>query len=142
MSGWQRIGAVISILWLVGFPIFLFIDANRSHSEVLQYCLKAASESREPTEREGSRQICLRAFEASRETPGKLVKELASDKILWAAMFGPIALLWIVGGVISYVVRWIAPRALKGARNAALITRSIRRLFLGLQSTEFPSDAK
>jgi hypothetical protein len=70
MSGWQRIGAVISILWLVGFPIFLFIDANRSHSEVLQYCLKAASASREPTEREESRQICLRAFEASRETPG------------------------------------------------------------------------
>jgi len=120
MSGWQRIGAVISILWLGGFPIFLFIDANRSHGEVLQYCLKAASASCEPTEREESRQICLRA---SRETPGKLVKELASDKILWAVMFGPIALLWIVGGVISCVVRWIAHRALKVARNAALMLR-------------------
>jgi len=123
MSGWQRIGVVISIVWLVGFPIFLFIDANRSHSEVLQHCLKAAPVSREPTEREESRQICLRAFEASRETPGKLVQELASDKILWAVMFGPIALLWIVGGVISYVVRWIAQRSLKGARNAALMLR-------------------
>src|SRR5262245_8461360 len=123
MSAWQRIRVVISVLWLVGFLIFLFVGADRSHSEVVQYCLKAAPESRETTAREESRQICLRAFEASRETPGKLVKELASDKILWAVMFGPIALLWIVGGVISYVVRWIAQRSLKGARNAALMLR-------------------
>jgi hypothetical protein len=114
MSGWQRFGVVISILWLIGFPIFLFIDANRSHNQVLEYCLNTASALRDATDRDASRQICLRAFEASRETPGRFVKELASDKILWPVMLGPIALLWIVGGVFSYVVRLIARRFFRG----------------------------
>jgi hypothetical protein len=108
MSVWKRIGVAISALWLIGFPIFLFIDANRSHGEVLQYCLNAAAALREPADRKEFRQVCLRAFEASRETPGKFVKELASDKVLWAVMLVPIGLLWIVGGVISFVIRRIA----------------------------------
>ena len=113
MSRWQRFGVVISIFWAVGFPIFLFIDANRIHGEVFEYCLNTASALREPTDRETSRQICLRAFEASRETPGKFVKELASDKVLWTVILGPIGLLWLVGGVLSWAVRWIARRVFK-----------------------------
>ena len=110
MSRLQRLGVVISILWLVGFPIFLFIDANRSHGQVLEYCLNSASALREPADREAFRQICFRAFEASRETPAKLVKEIVSDRILWVVMLGPVGLLWIVGAILSFAVRWIARR--------------------------------
>jgi hypothetical protein len=30
MSGWQRIGVVISVLWLVGLPVYVLIDHNLS----------------------------------------------------------------------------------------------------------------
>ena len=39
MSGWQRIGVVISILWLVGLPIFLMIDTNRRANDFYSDCL-------------------------------------------------------------------------------------------------------
>jgi hypothetical protein len=127
MSKCQRIGILISTLWLVGFPSFLYIDANRSHGEVLEHCLNSATALPEPTDRESFRQICVRAFEASRETPGKLVKEIASDKILLAAILGPIGLLWIVGGMLSYALRWILRRVLKGQEAAVShFTKSLR----------------
>jgi len=117
VSGWQRVGVGISVLWLIGFPIFLFIDANRSQGDVLHYCLNTASALREPTDRKATQQICFRAFEASRETPRKLVKELAADKILWTVMLGPIGVLWIIGGAISYAARRIVRRLFKGTRT-------------------------
>jgi len=112
----QRIGILISILWLVGFLSFLYIDANRSHGEVFERCLDAATALNEPTDRESFRHICVKAFEASRETPGKLVKEVSSNKILWATIVVPIGLLWIVGGLLFYAVRRITP-----TMNAALM---------------------
>jgi uncharacterized membrane protein len=108
MSRCQRIGILVSILWLVGFLSFLYIDANRSHSEVFEHCLNSASTLSESTDRKSFQQICARAFEASRETPGKIVKEVSSDKILWAAIVVPLGLLWIVGGLLSYAVRRIS----------------------------------
>jgi hypothetical protein len=28
MSGWQKIGAVISVLWLIGLPIYLIVHSS------------------------------------------------------------------------------------------------------------------
>jgi hypothetical protein len=107
MSIWQRIGIAISVLWLLGLPIFLFVDSNRSRGKVLEVCLNTGAALREPTDRETLQDICRRAFEGSRETPGKFLKELTSGKVSWAVMLLPIAVLWIVAGAISYVVRGV-----------------------------------
>lgn len=39
LSAWQRIGVVISVLWLVGLPIYLMINHNRHEQEFLSWCV-------------------------------------------------------------------------------------------------------
>ena len=39
MSGWQRIGVVISALWLIGFPIYLVQYSSMSERSSYQQCM-------------------------------------------------------------------------------------------------------
>jgi hypothetical protein len=47
MSGWKRMVGVISVLWLIGLPIYLLVDANRQASRSLALCLSVARTSPE-----------------------------------------------------------------------------------------------
>src|SRR5262249_41052023 len=43
MSGWLRIGVVLSVLWIVGQPIYFFINHNNHAWERRQGCLDLQS---------------------------------------------------------------------------------------------------
>jgi hypothetical protein len=43
VSGWQKIGVLVSILWMVGLPICMMIDSNRRASEFYDMCRKVES---------------------------------------------------------------------------------------------------
>src|SRR5262249_38534965 len=36
LSGWQRIGVVISVLWFVGLPIYILITADQRFPDVVR----------------------------------------------------------------------------------------------------------
>src|SRR5262249_57203663 len=42
MSDWQRLGVLISVLWLVGMPIYLMVDTNNTAGVVYQSCIRSA----------------------------------------------------------------------------------------------------
>jgi hypothetical protein len=63
LSGWQRIGVVISVLWMVGFPIFLMVDTNRQASEMYQGCLRIAYSEYGPSGYLGDKPVELKATE-------------------------------------------------------------------------------
>ena len=43
MKGWPGIGVLISVLWLVGVPIYLMVDTNNTAKVVYQSCIFFAS---------------------------------------------------------------------------------------------------
>jgi hypothetical protein len=43
MSGWQRLGIVVSILWLVGASIYLMADANETARRTYGLCYSVVS---------------------------------------------------------------------------------------------------
>src|ERR1700724_1275410 len=43
VSGRQKIGVLVSILWMVGLPICVMIDSNRRASEFYDMCRKVES---------------------------------------------------------------------------------------------------
>jgi hypothetical protein len=43
VSGRQKIGVLVSILWMVGLPICVMIDSNRRASEFYDMCRKVKS---------------------------------------------------------------------------------------------------
>ena len=119
MSGWQRIGVVISILWLIGVPIYLMVDQNQSASRVYESCLQNAYliygpvgyEGDNPAEFHLASQRCLETRNQMFMSPKKFIGVLLSqDKeswVIWIAMFVPLALFWVIGGVVIATVRWI-----------------------------------
>jgi hypothetical protein len=97
MSGWLRLGVVLSVLWVIGFPIYYHIDDNNTRWKQYQTCLDIYID-RFPTPR----------MIESHCAP--LIKQ--SDTILQKEffMFGvaaPLVLFWILGATIFVVVRWI-----------------------------------
>jgi hypothetical protein len=119
MSGWQRVGAVISILWLAGVPIYFMVDQNQSAGRVYESCLQDAYliygpvgyKGDNPTEFHLTSQRCWETRNRMLVSPMKLIGVLlGQDKesqVIWTAMFVPLALFWLIGGIVITAVRWI-----------------------------------
>jgi hypothetical protein len=119
MSGWQRIGVLISVLWFVGTPIYLMVDTNNTAGAVYQSCIRSADLAFEPGGFEGdnpgelktAERRCARSFYNMRMSPRKLMRLLLGMEgeetpIVWAIILGPIILFWLVGGATFATVRW------------------------------------
>jgi hypothetical protein len=120
MSGWQRIGVVISVLWLVGFPIYLMVSTNQNASVFYSLCRKikydtassyrAAGQSdlADATDK-GAHEECWKpaGFTSASKMASDLVAGDAQAAILWAFILVPVVLFWLVGGAVFGIVRWI-----------------------------------
>jgi hypothetical protein len=115
MAGWQRIGVVISVLWLIGPPTYLFIDTNMRANQATMSCSRAFNELAWKFTREGKR---AEADEADRErakcgehqghmTLGQALNLLVKGDLETLIVWAPVALLWILGGIIFATVRWV-----------------------------------
>jgi hypothetical protein len=117
MSGWQRIGVVISLLWLIGLPIFVMLDTNRRASDFYTWCrsveAKAASDTRssgreaESTEQQHENCRRLAGFMTPTVLADTLIAGNTDTVTLWSLMLVPLAIFWLIGGVIFATVRRI-----------------------------------
>ncbi len=118
MGGWQRIGAVISVLWLIGSPIYLLVTENepadRSYAACIEDSLTTSTRMREKGQQDEadawelhSYDWCLRA--AGYMSPVGLAHAFLEGNyhsaMLWGFLLGPIALLWLVGSLVIGKVR-------------------------------------
>jgi len=123
MSGWQRIGVLISVLWFVGMPIYLMVDTTNTAEAVYQSCIRSADlafqpggfEGDNPGELKSAERQCARSFYTTRMPPGKLMQLLLGREgqetlIVWTMILVPIILFWVVGGATFATVRWIRRR--------------------------------
>jgi hypothetical protein len=101
MCRWQRMGVVISVLWLIGLPIYLLVDANRQASKALALCLSVARTDPE---------MHWCQADVRFVTPSEMAHAFVAgnnDAIaLWALMLGPIIICWIMGSIAVATARW------------------------------------
>jgi hypothetical protein len=122
MSGWQRIGMVISVLWLVGFPIYLMIDQNSTAGKLYGECYSAAYSAygSQPDKLKARTAECSQTHSQIVMTPEKLLRVLmGGDKeswVFWLIILTPLAAFWIVGGTMITTLRWIARGFQTGSR--------------------------
>src|SRR5712692_4507960 len=125
MNGWQRIGVAVSILWAIGVPIYLMVDANQKAANRYWNCYSQVILQdrihigrgrhihaprnvyiRRPWELTSD--ICERNFEAASMTPVKMALSLMGAGFynqrtvvrLWTMVLAPLILLWIGGWAV------------------------------------------
>ena len=107
MSAWRKIGVAISVLWMVGLPIYVMMDSNRRANEFYSWCRSKESNFASDLTPEQRHEWCSQS--AGFMTPTVLAQVLVagnSDTLaLWSLMLGPLAILWIAGGIILATVR-------------------------------------
>jgi hypothetical protein len=109
LSGWQKIGVLVSIVWMIGLPICVMIDSNRRASEFYDVCRKVEPNISSNLGTEQQHEACWRT--AKFMTPTVLAQTLiagnADTATLWFFMLGPLAIFWAIGGIILATVRRI-----------------------------------
>jgi hypothetical protein len=103
MSGWLRIGVVLSVLWVVGYPIYSFIDETKSNERAYRTCQKIYIQYF-PNPDLSSADIHAQC----QKTAFELTPPILANENFWILFVAaPLALFWILGGVILWTVRWI-----------------------------------
>jgi hypothetical protein len=100
MGGWQRLGVVISILWVIGYPIYTTMSYNKYVDERFNTCISRGGEL-EWCERVARPHMTVEhirktAFGGTHETGP-----------FWLLMLLPVAMLWLVGGIVVGTIRWV-----------------------------------
>lgn len=142
MNGWQRIGVVTSVLWIVGLPLLIVVESNRYQGGVLSSCVATAYETSNGFPQESSLRTaereCLRRYSALSISPQLLLRLLTFKQAreqgvsLWATLLVPILLLWLSGGMVAMVIRfsqnWLTPQVRPTDQLAsAFYSRSFNR---------------
>jgi hypothetical protein len=120
LSGWQRLGLVISVLWLALAPAYLLFAENTRARDFYGSC-RGASRSFEASlrahgkheaadvERRDAHETCWNA--AGFLSPERLIGSLFdfTDKSarFWGFLLAPVALLWASGSAAISTVRWV-----------------------------------
>jgi hypothetical protein len=112
MRQWQKIGILLSIIWMIGIPIYVMIDSNRRANEFYDMCRRLESSiAFDSTTAEQQHEICWRS--AKFMTPSSLMQTLiagnADTITLWFFILGPLVVFWIAGGLMLGTVRWVRP---------------------------------
>jgi len=61
VSGWQKFGVLVSIVWMIGLPICVMIDSNRRASEFYNMCRKVESNLASAMTTEQQHEACWRS---------------------------------------------------------------------------------
>lgn len=121
MSGWQRLGVVISVLWLLGAPIYFIGDTNATANRVYSMCLSHEWSLTGRTDYKVAEAKCLPIFDELGMSVPKLLNTLFTESneprmgsgwpgraALWGMLLIPLVIFWLLGGLISRTVRWVA----------------------------------
>jgi hypothetical protein len=114
MSGWQKIGVTLSVLWLIGLPIYVMVDSNRRASNFYAWCRNAESKIASGMTAQEQHEWCSRS--AKFMTPTVLAQVLvagnADTLTMWFLMLGPIVVFWLIAGII-FTALWSLRRRSK-----------------------------
>ena len=125
MNGWPRIGVVLTVLWIIGFPCYLVTGTNsRAASEYTDCMVRAgksyASHAQQnpaaPQTLKNMQEGCAGMRDASTVSFAGLFLNDGPhswSSVLWAITLIPIAILWVVGSIMIVTLRWI----LRGFRD-------------------------
>jgi hypothetical protein len=104
MRGWLRIGVVLSVLWIVGYPTYFFIDSNIRAWDRRQTCLNLQTTVFSEL---SSDQILHKCNQLADFMSLSYFVSGTDVRFFWAFILISLALFWILGGVIFWTVRWI-----------------------------------
>ena len=117
LTGWQRIGVILSALWFVGFGVFLFEHEMSERNSFLDWqlgnCLKIAEMRREPLQPDDPvhaqimrdlRNCTDRASDFFTEQVGKLWSNIW---VLLLVDVATIVLAWLLAWIVVRLVRWV-----------------------------------
>jgi hypothetical protein len=109
LTGWQKIGVLVSIVWMIDLPVCVMLDSNRRASEFYNVCRKLEPKLAADMTAEQQHEACWRS--AKFMTPTVLAQTLiagnADTATLWFFMLGPLVIFWAIGGIILATVRRI-----------------------------------
>jgi type II secretory pathway pseudopilin PulG len=102
MSGWKRIGVVLSVLWAIAVPLWLVADTNSRSNQQFESCLKfAISTSDNYADAIKRKQVyerladdCQRTAEATSTALQDIFTKPDDQKALALFIGIPIAALW------------------------------------------------
>lgn len=116
VGGWQRIGVVVTVLWVVCSPIYLMVDTNQHAAAFQRGCISTAYRiwfegNVNPSDAERTAKLEQCRQSADYMTASKLSHEfLAFDSasaFLWLLLIVPIGAFWVAAGALLGTVRWI-----------------------------------
>jgi hypothetical protein len=115
MSGWQRIGVVISLLWIVVFPIEVLREHNNSISDLYGQCFQRQMKYFPERPLDQAHEECAGIF-VDFIRPSDLLN-VSGHKVVpffWLIVLLPVAVFWILGGATLWIIRWVR-RGFKGS---------------------------
>jgi hypothetical protein len=114
MSGWQRIGVVISVLWILAAPSYFVISSYQDAGAYYRRCLGRIPDSDTKPEDVGkAMQDCATEERRMVASPARFMQILLFQEdsfeglLSWGIILVPIAIFWIIGGIVLATLRWI-----------------------------------
>jgi hypothetical protein len=111
---------VLSLLWLVVFPICLLVDTNQRTNDYYKECVRMAGVIASNLREGGQNDRALAEEQGAHDKCWKLAGHIPLDRLvrtllvgnpegasLWAALLAPIAFFWLLGGAVFSTVRLI-----------------------------------
>lgn len=116
MTGWQRLGIAVSVLWAIGGPAWIVIQTNRDASQDFDHCTALASSVsggypdavRRSQVYDSMSVDCQRTSLASTTSISRLVADDEGRKLLAFLVGGPLLLMWVLGAIVIWTCRGIA----------------------------------
>jgi hypothetical protein len=119
LGGWQRIGVILSVLWFIGFGVFMFEHEFSGHSDFRMWqlgnCVKIAEwrrESLQPSDASRDAQIERDLKDCSDRASAFFTKQVGD---LWSNLWilllidlASIALAWLLVWIVVSLVRWVS----------------------------------
>jgi hypothetical protein len=116
MSGRQRLGIVLSLMWVVAGPLWLLIATNAQASRDYENCLRivdnvvdgyADADGRERAYNRMSDR-CQHTYLLSTTSLPQMIADEDTKKVLTFLVCGPLAVLWLLGAIAIVSRRWIS----------------------------------
>jgi hypothetical protein len=108
VSGRQKIGVLVSILWMVGLPICVMIDSNRRASEFYDMCRKVEPNIGSDLSTEQQHEVLEnREIYDTNGTGSDLNRWQRRYRYFVVLHVRPLVIFWAIGGIILATVRRI-----------------------------------
>jgi hypothetical protein len=98
LSGWQRLGLVLSLAWVVGFVGVNRVWVTRKAAATYSYALQTCRDHQDVAERLGCSQAADAVFNSD-------IKPRWAQLVLAAAW--PVPLFWMLGWLAIWAGRWV-----------------------------------